>query len=377
MSQLESAEVAKEPSMIDEFVGVSTAACGSNHSAFVVDGRVYTYGSNKYGQLGHEPSGETAPAPVELEGGIRAKQVSLGSFHSACVAEDGSLWTWGWGGGFLHGAGGLGHGNSESLAAPVRVERLVELEQEVRQVSCGGQHTVALTTDGLLFATGKGDFGRLGRGDTSDEIDFQEIDYFEHASDSILRPDEQPKIIKIDSGNNFSAVMSEQGELWLWGRNDYGQLGLGDEAMGDMYSAERFPRIVRSLAADGHKIIDFACGEHHIVALTADGVIFEWGNRTWLEPHKVALPSADAEDFADIISVAAGDKFNFALTRSGKLYSWGSKASGCLALGPNIEKNIVQPTPLSRELFRHQKVISITASKHRCMAITDEGEYVA
>jgi len=377
MSQLESAEVAKEPTIIDDLVGVSNTACGSNHSAFVVDGKIYTYGSNKYSQLGHESSGEHNPGLVELDGGSRTRQVSLGSFHSACVDEDGSLWTWGWGGGFLHGAGGLGHGSNESLTAPVRVEQFAEMGQEVRQVACGGQHTLALTTQGLLFATGKGDFGRLGRGDTSDEVDFQELDYFEHTFDSVLRPDEQANIVKIGAGNNFSAAMSEQGELWVWGRNDYGQLGLGEEAMGDMYSAERFPRIVRSLPADGHKIVDFDCGEHHVVVLTADGIIFEWGNRTWLEPHKVALPSANAEDFTDIISVAAGDKFNFALTRSGKLYSWGSKASGCLALGPNIEKNVVEPTPLSPELFRHQKVISITASKFRCLAITDEGEYVA
>lgn len=45
-----------------------------------------------------------------------------------------------------------------------------------------------LTEDRRLFATGKGDFGRLGRGDTNDELEFQEIDYFEHTDDSILKP---------------------------------------------------------------------------------------------------------------------------------------------------------------------------------------------
>eukprot|EP00441_Pelagodinium_beii_P036920 CAMPEP_0197634696 /NCGR_PEP_ID=MMETSP1338-20131121/10716_1 /TAXON_ID=43686 ORGANISM="Pelagodinium beii, Strain RCC1491" /NCGR_SAMPLE_ID=MMETSP1338 /ASSEMBLY_ACC=CAM_ASM_000754 /LENGTH=364 /DNA_ID=CAMNT_0043206603 /DNA_START=62 /DNA_END=1153 /DNA_ORIENTATION=+ len=320
MGSLEAAEVSKEPSLVDDFRGASTAACGSNHSAFVVDGRLYTYGSTKYSQLGHSSASSgsmTEPGLVELEG-RRVSQVALGAFHSACVADDGSLWTWGWGGGFFHGVGALGHGNSDSMPLPAMVENL----EQVKLVACGAQHTLALTTDGLLFATGKGDFGRLGRGDTSDENDFQEIDYFQQTDDSILRPGQPAKISKIGAGANFSAAMSEQGELWVWGRNDYGQLGLGEEAMGDMYSAERFPRLVRSLPAEGHQVVDFACGEHHVVALTSEGAIFEWGNRTWLEPHRVSKPKLGTDDFADIVKVEAGDKFSMALTRSGKVFVW-------------------------------------------------------
>jgi len=371
MGKMESAEVSKEPSLADDFRGVSTAACGSSHSAFVADGRLYTYGSNKYDQLGHSASSSVTPEPVELDEGLRVRQVALGAFHSACVAEDGSLWTWGWGGGFFHGVGALGHGGRDSIPSPAIVEGV----EQVKMVACGGQHTLALTADGLLFATGKGDFGRLGRGDTSDADDFQEIDYFQQTDDSILRPGEPAKISKIGAGSNFSAAMSEQGELWVWGRNDYGQLGLGEEAMGDMYSAERFPRLVRSLPADGHQVIDFACGEHHVVALTSEGVIFEWGNRTWLEPHRVALPKCDS-DFGQIVKVEAGDKFSMALTSSGKLFVWGSKNSGCLALG-DCAKNVVELTQISSEAFQHQKVVDVAASKSRCIAITDETEYVA
>ena len=143
---------------------------------------------------------------------------------------------------------------------------------------------------------------------------------------------EVARICKIGAGENFSAAMSEQGELWVWGRNDYGQLGLGEEeggvdgltgrvltpvfsmgceaeapgtgvrqplrqAMGDMYSAERFPRLVRSLPSEGHRVVDFACGEHHVVALTSEGALFEWGDRSWLEPHRVSPPQVEDEDW--------------------------------------------------------------------------------
>lgn len=376
MGQLEAPEVSKEPTLADDFRGVSTAACGSNHSAFVVDGRLYTYGSNKYSQLGQaSSSGVSEPGLVDLPDSRRVEKVALGAYHSACIAEDGSLWTWGWGGSFFNGAGALGHGDSQSRQEPEQVMQFDELK--VRQVACGTQHTIVLTADGALFATGKGDFGILGRGDTNDETEFQELDYFEQTDDSILAPGERAKIIKIDAGSNFSAAMSEQGELWVWGRNDHGQLGLGEEAMGDMYSAERFPRLVRSLPMEGYRIVDFACGEHHVLALTAEGVVFEWGSRTWLEPHKVSRPKAGEEDFQEIVQVAAGDKFNFALTRSGKLFAWGSKGSGCLALGADSPKNVVEPTLIVPEAFQHQKVVQVAASKYRCLAITEEAEYVA
>merc|ERR1711957_728469 len=147
-----------------------------------------------------------------------------------------------------------------------------------------------------------------------------ELLYFQQSNDSILVPDVQTAIVKIGCGHNFSAALSRDGELWVWGRNDYGQLGLGEEAMGDMYSAERYPRLVRSLPIEGHRIVDMACGEHHVVVLTAAGAIYEWGNRTWLEPVPVSLPARYEDGLKNIVRVGAGDKFSFALTAEGRLY---------------------------------------------------------
>merc|ERR1712176_839683 len=157
--------------------------------------------------------------------------------------------------------------------------------------------------------------------------EFEEIEYFQQANDSVLSPSEPAIIVKIDAGINFSAALSQQGEIWVWGRNDHGQLGLGEEAMGDMYSAERYPRLVRSLPMEGHRIVDFACGEHHLVVLTSSGAIYEWGNRLWLEPHPVTLPAR---------------------------YKAGLKDIGSLAQGPNCPKNVVEPTLVPPESFNRQ-----------------------
>jgi len=379
-------ESSMEPLLVEDFAGISTAACGSSHSAFVVDGRLYTYGSNQYMQLGRQAddaneSVGAAPAPVEFKasgagGGSRVVSVALGAQHSAAITDDGALWSWGWGGSFWWGAGGLGQGNRDSCEEPTLVPCFQETGEIIRQVACGSRHTIVLTNEGRLYATGMGDFGRLGRGDTADELDFEEIDYFSHANDSVLNPSGECRIVKVDAGNNFTAALSSDGELWVWGRNDYGQLGLGEEGMGDMYSAERYPRLVRSLPLEGHQVVDFACGEYHLVALTSAGALYEWGNRTWLEPHPVSLPARYKDGLKDIKMVAAGDKVSFAVTHGGQMYSWGAKASGCLALGPNCPNNIVEPTLVSAEVFGHQKIIEVHVANKRCLAITQEDAFV-
>lgn len=376
MRGTEAVEISKEPALVSGFSSVSAAACGPNHSAFVSDGALYTFGSNKYHQLGrsvkHEGLPEIGADPdVVPFDGLKVVSAGLGSYHSAAITEDGALWTWGWGGSVWNGAGALGHGAQQSLEMPKRVEQFPEIDETVAQVACGHQHTVVLLSSGRLFSTGKGDYGRLGVGDTKDQYEFEEIDYFEKSNDSFLEPDTPVKIVKVGSGNNFSAVLSSSGELWIWGRNDCGQCGLGEESMGDIYSAERYPRLVQSLPTAGHRLVDFACGEHHLVVLTSTGAIFEWGNRMWLEPHPVPMPA----NLQDIKKVGAGEKFSFAITHSGELFTWGLKSSGCLALGDAVAKTVVEPTPVPAETFGHEKVVDVVAGKCRCLAITEANTF--
>jgi len=377
-------EVSGTPTLVEDVTGVTFGACGHGHGAFVADGAFHTYGSNKYNQLGRKTegssdSGSGAPPGVvsfELEGqSLKAVSGDVGAYMTAVITEGGELWTWGWGGSFWSGAGGLGNGARESAEEPLLIEQFYEAGEKISQVACGLQHTVVLTTEGRLYVAGKGEYGRLGLGDTSDQLGFEEITYFSESNDSVLQPDETSTIVKIDAGNNFGAALSSSGELWLWGRNDHGQLGLGEEAVGDMYSMERFPRLVQSLPNEGHKIVDFACGEHHVVALTASGGLWEWGARTWLTPRAVSMPEGE-EGLKDITKVAAGEKCSFALSSTGTLYSWGPKSSGCLGLSADVPTNVVEPTPIPAEAFGHQKVVDIFAGKGRCLAVTLEDTHI-
>jgi len=278
----------------------------------------------------------------------------------------------GYGGSYWWGGGALGQGNHDTQREPALVERLVELGEEVVQVACGAEHTVALTRGGNVYTCGRGSFGRLGRGETSDALDFEIMEYFGQSNDSVLNPAEASTIVKVGAGENFSAAMSSHGELWLWGRNDFGQLGLGEEAMEFKGSGSRYPRMLRGMALEGQQIIDFACGWHHVVALTSAGAIYEVGNRAAFEPQSVTLPSRYAEGLRNVVRLAAGDYCSFALTGDGQLYSWGAKASGCLLQGPECEDVVRFPRPVPPEVFSGERVVDVAAARNRCLAVTTD-----
>lgn len=339
----------------------SSVACGWTHGAVVnTDGSLYTFGNNSEFQLGHECDGL---GKVDLDG---VKQVSLGGYHSAAVTKDGKLYTWGWGGSLWSGCGALGTGVKETHKLPVHIP----LPAPVRQITAAKQHTIVVLEDGTLLSAGKGEFGRLGRGDTSDDPLFTIIDYFSHARDSILEPTGGVSAIKkAECGTHYSIALTEAGELFAWGRNDQGQLGLGEESMGDLYSTETYPRLIRSFPLEGTRIADFACGEHHVTALSTRGALYTWGDRAWLEPNRVSLPAEYENSIKCIKKVACGSKFSLALTEDGYLYTWGKKSSGC------IFESSLAPVRVDPKLFGNEKIIDIAASKSRCMAITSSTEY--
>ncbi|KAF4689243.1 hypothetical protein FOZ60_001937 [Perkinsus olseni] len=376
-------EVSKMPTKIPELSGVSSVeglACGGEHSAVVSNGQVYTFGSNKYGQLARESASGTkgdvddvaAVAEVEALTESQASKlvadVSCGAYHTMIRTKDGAVHSAGWGGSWFSGQGALGLGDKNNRDRFDAVQRLLELGERVEEVSCGTQHAMMRTKSDHIYTCGKGEFGILGLGDSSDQAEPQMLEYFQDMlGDAHIK--------KVSCGSNFSLILDTQGRLFVFGRNDYGQLGLGEESMGDMYSAERYPREIPCLKLEGTKIDDAVCGEHHIVAVASTGAVYYWGDRTWLEPHSVTVPSDYENGIRGIKKLAAGAKYSFLLTESGLVYSWGKKSSGCL--GRDDGKTMVVPTLVPPKVFGNHRVVDIEGGKQRCLAVTSDDEYIA
>ena len=101
------------------------------------DGEVFTWGRGSDSKLGHgDESDEDTPKRVEALVGVKAKEVSCGEYHSAVCAEDGRVYTFGWG-----EYGCLGHGDKTNMTSPSLVKALEG--KHFTQVQCGDGHTVA------------------------------------------------------------------------------------------------------------------------------------------------------------------------------------------------------------------------------------------
>nr|POE46451.1 ultraviolet-b receptor uvr8 [Quercus suber] len=154
--------------------------------------------------------------------------------------------------------GRLGHGGLESQWRPAICSAF--RDQSLRAISCGGAHTLFLTESGRVFATGLNDFGQLG--------------ISENKSYS-LGPVEvsglQKEIALISAGYYHSCAITVDGELYMWGKNSNGQLGLGKR------SAEVVPLPTKVDCLDGITIKMVALGSEHSMAVTDGGEALSWG----------------------------------------------------------------------------------------------------
>ncbi|XP_030048008.1 E3 ISG15--protein ligase HERC5 [Microcaecilia unicolor] len=208
-------------------------------------------------------------------------------------------------------------------------------EKCIIQVSCGEHHSLALSKDGQLFAWGENTHGQLGLGDWCS-----------------LQP--KPKLVKglqssplaqITAGREHSIALSISGAVYSWGRNSMGQLGLGHT------NSQCCPTLVASL--EHKRTVFVSCGESHTAVLTKDGQLMTFGaggcgqlghNSKKNELH----PRLVAELFGVRVSqVACGRSHTLAYVPSlAKVYSFGAGEQGQLGNGSNHEQLIPLPMKL-------------------------------
>jgi alpha-tubulin suppressor-like RCC1 family protein len=131
----------------------------ANTAAIKTDGTLWIWGQGSYRQLGNAAITDRSTPVTTFAGGTNWKQVSCGSFHNAAIKTDGTLWTWGSGGG-----GVLGNAQTTSKSTPVTT---FAGGTNWKQVSSWGNGISAIKTDGTLWTWGFGSYGQLGNGATT------------------------------------------------------------------------------------------------------------------------------------------------------------------------------------------------------------------
>ncbi len=183
---------------------------GRDHTAAIkTDGTLWTWGSGSNGRLGTNDTTERSTPVTTFAGGTNWKQVECGTFHTAAIKTDGTLWTWGYG-----GNGQLGTNDVTDRSTPVTT---FAGGTNWKQVSAGNNHTAAIKTDGTLWTWGYGSNGKLGNAITTGNISTPVTTF---AGGTNWK--------QVDAGYNYTAAIKTDGSLWAWGDGSDGKLGRND-----------------------------------------------------------------------------------------------------------------------------------------------------
>ena len=301
-------------------------SAGLSHTAYVDEhGTLWTWGSNQEGQLG----AETQETGVDREGNQVAvsgtslavledvRSVAAGGDFTVALKTDGTLWAWGG-----NDYGQLGNGTVVSAAQPVQV-----LDQ-VSAVSAGDYHVAAIRDDGTLWTWGDNLYGQLGDG----------------TRDSVSAPHQVLADVRFAvMGDYHAAAISTDGTLYTWGSNLDGQLGTGglgdttDEGTGAMLQLT--PTVVSLPAA----VSNVTVGAGHTAAILSDGTLWTWGRN---DAMQLGLTEAGAQvwepgqvvELVPAQAVSAGTDQTVCLLTDGEVQAWGSPAMGQLGSGTPQEK---------------------------------------
>ncbi len=245
------------PILVPGLANVRQAVGAASHSvALLEDNSVWAWGENLFGQLGNGTTvSSSTPVPVSI---TNVKAITTGLSSSLALKNDGTVWCWG----FCVSSGG-----SNVQSTPVQVAPAVLTAIDAIEGSGVNGHVLALKA-GTVWAWGTNDKGQVGNG-TAGPVD-------------VFPPVQVPGLagaVQVSAGQYHSlAVLDNAGTrtVWVWGGNDFGQLGLGTSPTDGGAVSVPSPR--RLLQADG--AVSVKAGIFASWALRSDGNVLAWGLET-------------------------------------------------------------------------------------------------
>ena len=326
---------------------------GHHNCAILTDGTLWCWGANQEGQLGvsstencSDPSspgsiqGPCSPTPQQVPlGGKKVKHVKFGLFHTCAILEDDTLRCWG-----KNDFGQVGVGGITDQGTPQSISFGGE---KTKGMAIGRNYTCAVLANGSLRCWGDNEHGQLGIGGVS-------------PSTVTLAK----KATSVQSGDGHSCTILEDKTLWCWGKNDFGQVGVGGSLT--------FYDLPQKVSRLGTKVTSVTVGQERTCAILDDDTLWCWGKNNEGQvgvgntsnvttPTQVSLGGA-------VDSVKLGGLHTCALLADESLKCWGDNDEGQVGVGDTTDYN----TPQSIS-FSGTNVNDISlGSNHTCALLKDE-----
>jgi hypothetical protein len=319
-----------------------------SNSSYIIDknGKLWAWGANESGELGiANTTDQNIPVQVALPLGSGAwVRLAAGAHHALAVADSDRLYAWG-----SNHDGQLGIGSTTEQHAPARVTNPSGVTSW-RRISAGEDHSVALASNGMLYAWGNNSRGQLGTGDL--------VSY--NSPHIVALPSGVRGWLAVAAGAGFTLAITDRGELYGWGYDSsgtWGQLGVNQpikiraDMMGDTWlpGLAASTRAIMAVTNTGDVLtpglstpesgkIAVAMGAGHRLYLDGNTRLSARGDNLYgqlgaddpfANSNSILMPLGVTQ----WVAIAAGLRHSLALGNDGNLYSWGDNTHGQLGTG--------------------------------------------
>jgi len=333
------------PVQIAGFSEIIAIGAGVSHTvALKTGGTVWNWGDNLYRQLGIAGINQRlTPLQVPDLAGITA--IAAGYVNTVALKSDGTVWNWG-----NNSNGQLGCGSYFAYASPVQVSGLTA----VTAIAGGWYHTVARKNDGTVWAWGRNEYGQLGDGTSgTDRITPVQVSGL-------------TGVAAISAGESYTVALKNDGTVWAWGENYYGKLGDGTSTNNRLTPVQ-----VSGLTG----ITAIAASVQHTVALKNDGTVWTWGGNYYGQlgdgSTTTRLTPVQVSELTGVTAIASGVSHTVALKNDGTVWAWGYNNYGQLGYGSTTTRlTPVQVTGLTG-------VTAIASGYYHTVALKNDGTVLA
>ena len=284
--------------------------------------------------------------------------LTTGNNFTVALKQNGTVWSFG-----KNDLGQLGSGDNLNKNEPISVkcQNSTDELKDIKQISSGYSHSVALSNDGKVYTWGANNHGQLGNGTNNNTTFAVEVQGLKD-------------IEKVEAYQNITIALDKDGNIWVCGEgysilpmklispnkmiDVSGKLFLSKE--GYIYDISDLGNRLNSLS----RISKISSGKEHYLALETNGNVYSWGGKNKYGELGKTSSSLTAVVTNNAYNISAGDEISFISKDDGESYSFGLNTSGQLGLGNTEYSRLLAKVDIGKPA----KVISHGCGTHSAVA---------
>ena len=288
-----------------------SVSAGSDHTIAIKNGgTLWGWGSNSNGQIGANIGFVNRTTPIQIGTETNWTYIATGNKYTLAIKTDGTLWAWG-----INIDRQLGDGTNYDRYSPVQIGT----DANWSSVTAGVTHTLAIKTNGTLWAWGNNNSGKLGDGTVIDRY-------------SPIQIGTDTNWASVSAGTYHTLAIKTDGSLWAWGSNSNNQLG-------DYTSIGKISPTRIGTLTDWSSV---CAGTLHSVGIHINGKVSVWGWNSDGQLGDGTNTNVGGPKYliaSNWVSINAGFSHSIASKSTGTLWGFGNNYYGQLGDGTNISRN--------------------------------------